>query len=276
MPLNGVLLLVGVVILACILAHRFTEKLPIPTLLVFIGLGMLFGENGLFRIRFNDYSLAEMVCSVCLIFIMYYGGFGTNWRAARPVAVQSMLLSTLGVLLTAGLTGLFIRLALHLPWLESLLIGSVIASTDAASVFNILRTRNLNLRFNTASLLELESGSNDPMSYMLTVVLVTLMTGGDISVPLVLIKQLAFGILFGVCVGYAAAVLLRRTHATMAQGDTIFVFASALIAYALPSLLGGNGYLSVYLCGILMGATPPFLRNGIWCDFLMRSPALPR
>lgn len=132
----------------------------------------------------------------------------------------------------------------------------MIASTDAASVFNILRTRNLNLRFNTASLLELESGSNDPMSYMLTVVLVTLMTGGDISVPLVLIKQLAFGILFGVCVGYAAAVLLRRTHATMAQGDTIFVFASALIAYALPSLLGGNGYLSVYLCGILMGNAP--------------------
>ena len=103
MPLNGILLLTGVVILACILAHRFTEKLPIPTLLVFIGLGMLFGENGLFRIRFNNYSLAETVCSVCLIFIMYYGGFGTNWRAARPVAVQSVLLSTLGVLLTAGL-----------------------------------------------------------------------------------------------------------------------------------------------------------------------------
>lgn len=256
MPLNGILLLVGVVILACILAHHFTEKLPIPTLLVFIGLGMLFGENGLFRIRFNDYSLAETVCSVCLIFIMYYGGFGTNWKAARPVAVQSVLLSTLGVLLTAGLTGLFIHLVLRLSWLESLLIGSVIASTDAASVFNILRSRSLNLKFNTASLLELESGSNDPMSYMLTVVLVTLMTGGDISVPLVLAKQLVFGILFGVCIGIAASFLLRRSHAAMAQGDTIFVFAAALIAYALPSMLGGNGYLSVYLCGILMGNAP--------------------
>lgn len=254
--MNGVLLLVGVVILACILAHHFTERLPIPTLLVFIGLGMLFGENGLFRIRFNDYSLAETVCSVCLIFIMYYGGFGTNWKTARPVAVQSILLSTLGVLLTAGLTGLFIHLVLQLSWLESLLIGSVIASTDAASVFNILRTRNLNLRFHTASLLELESGSNDPMSYMLTVVLVTLMTGGDISVPLVLAKQLIFGIAFGICIGFGAAVLLRRAHATMAQGDTIFVFATALIAYALPTLLGGNGYLSVYLCGILMGNAP--------------------
>ena len=174
---------------------------------------------------------------------MYYGGFGTNWRAARPVAVQSVLLSTLGVLLTAGLTGSFIHLVLRLSWLESLLIGSVIASTDAASVFNILRSRSLNLKFNTASLLELESGSNDPMSYMLTVVLVTLMTGGDISVPLMLAKQLVFGILFGVCIGFAAAFLLRRTHATMAQGDTIFVFAAALIAYALPSMLGGNGYL---------------------------------
>ncbi len=254
--MNSILLLVGVVILACILAHRFTDKLPIPTLLVFILLGMIFGENGLFRISFDDYRLSEVVCSVSLVFIMYYGGFGTNIKAARPVAVKSVLLSTLGVVFTAGLTGLFIHLVLRLSWLESLLIGSVIASTDAASVFNILRTQNLNLRDNTASLLELESGSNDPMSYMLTVVLVTLMSGQSVSVPIMLFQQLFFGTACGVLIGFAAAWLLRRAHATMAQGDTIFVFAVAVIAYALPSLLGGNGYLSVYLCGILMGNAP--------------------
>ena len=214
---------------------------------------MLFGENGLFRIRFNNYSLAETVCSVCLIFIMYYGGFGTNWRAARPVAVQSVLLSTLGVLLTAGLTGSFIPLVLQLSWLESLLIGSVLASTDAASVFNILRSKKLNLKNNTASLLELESGSNDPVSYMLTIVMLSLMSGESISIPLLLFKQIAFGLLCGLLLGKISVWVLNNISIRMEQGETIFVFAVAILAYALAGQLEGNGYLSVYLCGILMG-----------------------
>ena len=251
--MNSILLLVGSVILICILAYRFTARLPIPSLLVFILLGMAFGENGIFKIHFNDYSLSETVCSVCLVFIMYYGGFGTNIKAAKSVAVKSILLSTLGVVLTAGFTSAFIHFVLKLSWLESALIGSVIASTDAASVFNILRTRNLNLKDNTASLLELESGSNDPISYMLTVVLVSLMSGSSISVPFLLFQQLFFGILCGVLIGIAAIWVLRNVNFTVSQGQTILVFAVAIIAYALPNAIGGNGYLSVYLCGILMG-----------------------
>ena len=150
----------------------------IATPLAFILLGMLFGSDGLFKIPFDNYALAEQICSVALIFIMFYGGFGTSWKAARPVAVPSILLSSLGVVLTALLTGVFCYFVLGFPLLESFLIGAVLGSTDAASVFSILRARNLALKENTSSLLEVESGSNDPCAYMLTTVLLTAMQGG--------------------------------------------------------------------------------------------------
>ena len=247
------LLLMGIVILICIVLNRLIQRLAVPSLLIFIALGMVFGENGLFRIHFDDYQVANIICSVCLIFIMFYGGFGTNLKAARPVLAKSVVLSTLGVMLTAGLTGLFAHLALGLPLYESLLIGAVISSTDAASVFNILRTGHLSLKYGSASLLEVESGSNDPMSYMLTVILVSVMSGASVSVPRMLLSQVVFGVLCGVVMGKLAVLLLSRLTFSDDHGRTILVFAVAIIAYALPDLIGGNGYLSVYLCGILMG-----------------------
>ena len=131
-------------------------------LLAFILLGMFFGSDGVVKIPFENYQFAEQICSVALVFIMFYGGFGTNWNEAKPVAKKSIMLSTLGVIMTAGLTGLFCHFVLKIDILESLLIGSVISSTDAASVFSILRSKNLGLKDNTASMLEIESGSNDP------------------------------------------------------------------------------------------------------------------
>ncbi len=191
--MDHVLFLVGTVILICILMNRWVEKLAVPSLLVFIALGMCFGENGLLHIQFDDYAAVNTICSVSLIFIMFYGGFGTNLTAARPVAVQSVVLSTLGVACTAGSVAVFVHLVFHLSWAESLLIGSVISSTDAASVFSILRTKKLALKEHTDSLLELESGSNDPISYMLTSVAVAVLTRQEISVPLLLLQQIAFG-----------------------------------------------------------------------------------
>lgn len=251
--MNQLLLLVGTVILICILTSRLTEKLGVPSLLAFIALGMCFGVDGIFKIPFDDYGMSETICSVSLIFIMFYGGFGTNIKEARPVITRSILLSTLGVILTAGLTGLFVYGVLKLPILESLLIGSVIASTDAASVFNILRSKNLNLKDGTASLLEMESGSNDPISYMLTVVLTAMLTGQEISVPVMLFQQLFFGLAWGLVMGKGVVWILNRIQVDITQGKTIVVFAAAILAYTLPTMMGGNGYLSVYLCGILMG-----------------------
>lgn len=251
--MNSYLLLAGIVIVICILLHRFAEKLPVPSLLIFIALGMFFGENGPLGIVFNEYAVSENICSACLIIVMFYGGFGTNIRVAKPVAARAFSLASVGVFLTAALVALFCRYALGLEWLESFLIGAVLSSTDAASVFNILRSQKMALKDHTDSLLELESGSNDPMSYLLTVVMVSLVTGQEISVPILFLQQMIFGALGGILVGWGAVLLLNRFDFSMAQGKTIFVFAVAIIAYALPNAVGGNGYLSVYLCGILMG-----------------------
>ena len=129
---------------------------------------MFFGADGPLAINFDNFELVRDVCTFALVFIMFYGGFSTNWRQARPVAVKAFLLSSLGVVLTAALVGLFCHFVLGLELVASLLLGSVISSTDAVSVFFVLRSRRLHLRDNTASLLEVESGSNDPCAYMLT------------------------------------------------------------------------------------------------------------
>ncbi|MEE0800521.1 MAG: potassium/proton antiporter [Gemmiger sp.] len=251
--MNEILLLMGFVILICILLNGFLEKIPVPSLLIFIALGMLFGENGLLRISFDDYAAVNVICSVSLIFIMFYGGFGTNLHTARPVLVPATLMSTLGVAGTAGAVALFARAAFGIPWAECFLIGGVISSTDAASVFNILRSQKLALKYHTDSLLEIESGSNDPMSYMLTTVAICLLSGQPVSIPLLLFRQLSVGIVCGIAMGWVAVRLLHRQLLPSQQSHTIFLLAIMFLAYALPSVCGGNGYLSVYLCGIWIG-----------------------
>ena len=250
--MNQYLLLIGIVLILCIFTQKLTSKLPIPSLLMFLILGMLFGVDGIFKISFDNYLVSELICSACLIFVMFYGGFGTSFKAAKPVVLQSGLLATIGVLLTAFLTGGFVHFVLKVEWLQSLLIGSVIASTDAASVFGILKTSNLNLKDNTASLLEVESGSNDPMSYMLTIVLCTILGGQEISIITLLATQLLFGVLFGYLLGKISIRFLNRGLISN-ETKVIFVVGIVIFTYALSSTLGGNGYLSVYLCGIIMG-----------------------
>ena len=169
--MNIYILLTAIVITACVVCNRISSKFGIPMLLAFILLGMFFGSDGVIRIPFEDFEAAEQICSVALIFIMFYGGFGTKWSAAKPVMGRAALLSTAGVVVTAGLTGLFCHYALNINLAESFLIGSLVSSTDAASVFSILRSKRLNLKYRTASLLEVESGSNDPCSYMMTTIM---------------------------------------------------------------------------------------------------------
>ena len=252
-PMSKALLLIGFVILICILLNRLLEKIPVPSLLIFISLGMLFGENGILHIPFNDYAAVNTICSVSLIFIMFYGGFGTNLQAARPVLAPAAVLSTLGVAATAGITALCARWALGLSWAECFLIGSVISSTDAASVFSILRGKKLALRYHTDSLLEVESGSNDPMSYMLTMIAISLLKSQPISLPLLLAQQLSIGILSGLLAGFLAVRLMRQPFLDSQHSQTVLLLSIMLLAYAVPSVLNGNGYLSVYLCGIYIG-----------------------
>ncbi len=249
------LLLCAVILILCLAGNRLSHKFGVPALLLFMGLGMLFGSDGLFKIPFDNYQFAEQICSIALIFIMFYGGFGTNWNAAKPVAGRAGLLSSAGVILTAALTGLFCYFILRFAFLESMLIGAVISSTDAASVFSILRSKKLNLKEHTASLLEIESGSNDPFSYMLTVIILTLMQGSSSagSIAYLIFAQVVYGAIFGVVIVVAAIWILRRLSFSQSGMDTIFVLAVALLSYAIPTALGGNGYLSAYITGILIG-----------------------
>lgn len=255
MSLEILLLIVSFVIFICIIGGKLSSRFGLPTLFVFILLGMMFGSDGLFKIQFDDFKTAEKICSAALIFIMFYGGFGTRWSEAKPVAAKSILLSSVGVVLTSLFTGLFCYYVLKMDLLEGMLLGSVLGSTDAASVFSILRSRKLNLKYGSASMLELESGSNDPFAYMLTVLLLSMMSG-TASVEGV-IKMLAGQLIIGIVLGVVAALFASRFLSKFqfyGEGfDTIFVFAVAVLSYALSTALGGNGYLSTYLAGIILG-----------------------
>lgn len=249
------LLICTIVILLCVLVSRVTHRLGVPVLLAFIALGMLFGENGIFRIAFDNYVLAEQICTVALIFIMFYGGFGTNWNEAKPIAVKAAVLASGGVVLTAGLTGLVCVLFLKMPVLEALLLGSILSSTDAASVFSVLRSKKLGLRENTASLLEVESGSNDPFAYMLTIIVLSVMHGeasGGVLIWMTL-KQLLLGVFCGAAIALLIWAFLKRYHFPVPGFDMAFFIGIALLSYALPTALGGNGYLSAYIVGIVLG-----------------------
>lgn len=253
--MTSTLLIAAVIIIACVLGHKLSSRLGIPMLLVFILLGMFFGSDGLVKIYFDDFDFAEKICSAALIFIMFYGGFGTKWSTARPIVSKATLLSTVGVVLTAAITALFCHYALHIGLLESFLIGSVVSSTDAASVFSILRSKRLNLKDNTASLLEVESGSNDPFSYMLTVIVLAFMQGeqSGSSIAYMVFAQLIYGIGFGVLLAVLTIWILKRLRLPAMGFDAVLVFALVLLSYAAPAALGGNGYLSTYIFGIILG-----------------------
>ena len=248
------ILFCSIVIFSCIITNKFSNKLGMPSLVFFMFLGVLFGSDGLLKISFDDYDLTAKLCSIGLLFIIFYGGFCTKRIADNKVNLQAILLSSFGTILTAGFCTVFCFYVLKLSFIESFLIGSVISSTDAASVFSILRSRRLNLKYNTASILEMESGSNDPFAYILTILGITMLKGASVLTTLpLLFKQLFFGILFGVLIAYGALFLMKRTKLLTEGTDTIFIVAVALLSFSLSDLVQGNGYLSVYITGIILG-----------------------
>lgn len=241
----------GLILLICITSSKVLYRFGVPLLLIFIFLGMIFG---VMVIDFSDFQLTGKIASIALVFIMFYGGFGTNWSMARPKAAPSILMSTLGTIITFFITGVFVYLIFKISFLESLLIGAVVSSTDAASVFAILRSQKLNLEGSLASLLEVESGSNDPVACMLTLIILTLMGGGTVMnlIPLV-ISQIVIGVMIGTLIAMASIYLIRHANFEIESFYIIFIIAMAIISYSLSEWMGGNGYLSVYISGIIIG-----------------------
>lgn len=243
-------LILGIILILALFAIRFSNKHGIPALLLFIVLGMVFGAVGF---EFEDFEFADNFATFALMVIMFYGGFGTSWKMAKPVAKEAIILSSLGVVATALVTGLFCHYILGLNLLEGMLIGSIVGSTDYASVSNILRSKNLNLKYNTASLLELESGSNDPTAYTMTMVFLSVIIGTKVSIPILILSQVAIGIVMGFVLAFVIGKLLKKLSLGTDGLYAVFMVSSMLVTYAITGLVGGNGYLALYILGIYLG-----------------------
>ena len=249
-----ILILCSSVILLAIFSNKFLDALGIPALLFFMCLGMLFGTDAIFKISFEDFANTKDIASLALGFIIFYGGFCTKWTTAKPIIAKAAVLSTAGVFLTAVLTSVFCHFVLELSFLESFLIGAVISSTDAASVFSILKAKNLHLKENTAPLLEIESGSNDPMSYVLVILAITLMQNQSSGFVIALFfKQMIFGILIGVLVAKISIYIYEKTSIITDENGSLFIIALVLLSYLLPFFCDGNPFLAVYFLGIILG-----------------------
>ncbi|WP_221091386.1 potassium/proton antiporter [Deinococcus aquaedulcis] len=252
---EGYLLAAGVLLLVSLLVSRLGGRLGIPGLLLFLGVGMLFGSDGL-GIQFQDYGLAQAIGTVALCFILFQGGLDTNWAKTRPVVRRGLSLATVGVLATAGVMAAFTHYAFGFPWLTAWLLGAIVSSTDASAVFSVLKERNLGLKGDIDPLLEFESGGNDPMAVFLTVGILELMAHpgqGVLSIAPLFLKEMVLGALLGLALGRAALWLLNRVQLQFEGLYSVLMLALALIIFAGTALVGGSGFLAIYIAGVLLG-----------------------
>lgn len=276
---DNLLLLASMLVFAAILITKLGARIGTPTLLLFLLLGMVAGEDGI-GLKFEDFELAESLGHFAMTIILFAGGLETSLPETKPVMIQGVLLSTLGVFLTASFTGLFIYYvtgsaigALGASFMGCLLLASVMSSTDSASVFSVLRGKKMHLRQNLGPMLELESGSNDPMAYVLTILLVQMLSTkqvGPVSqLGLVwtgawtLLLQLAVGFAVGIGAGYATKFLLDKVKLQGRQLYSILILSIGFLTNGLASILYGNGLLALYVCAIVIGnkARIPYRRD---------------
>lgn len=254
-PIEHVLLWLSILLLLSVLASRASAKLGVPALLLFLAIGMLAGSEGPGGIGFDHPGLAQSLGVVALTIILFAGGLDTHWFDIRPVIWKGILLSTVGVCLTTGLVAWFAAAFLGFTLLEGLLLGAIVSSTDAAAVFTVLRTRHTRLRSKLTALLELESGSNDPMSVFLTVGMITLLTRADTSAmtlfPMFL-QQMILGGLLGYGLAKLMVVLVNRAGLEHDGLYAVLGLAMALFVYGLTTSIGGSGFLAVYVAALIL------------------------
>jgi cell volume regulation protein A len=269
MPISieSLLLIASVLFFISLFATKASNWFGVPVLLLFLAIGMIFGVDGLGS-KFENYKMAQTIGTVALCIILFSGGLDTKFKDIRPVWGPGIVLSTLGVLLTSLFTGIFIYYIVnalaggdyHISFLESLLLASVMSSTDSASVFSILRGRGVNLKNNLKPLLELESGSNDPMAYMLTLVLIQLITGDAASghnqyatAVLNFFLQFIIGAGAGFILGKGAVWLINKINLSNDALYPILLFTCGIFVFSATYFIMGNGYLAVYIAGLLIG-----------------------
>ncbi|MCS7018824.1 MAG: potassium/proton antiporter [Cytophagales bacterium] len=246
----------AILLLISILVGKTSFKFGIPTLLLFLIIGMLAGSEAIGGIYFDDARTAQFIGIVSLCFILFSGGMDTDWQAIRPIVWHGVSLSTIGVLLTAVSVGLFVTQITDFTLYEGLLLGAVVSSTDAAAVFSILRSKNLALKGNLRPILEMESGSNDPMAYVLTLAFLGMVTNPNtdlFSVIVMLLQQMIFGGISGLLLGRFSKFIINRIRLDFEGLYPALVMALMFLTFSATDLIGGNGFLAVYLCAVYLG-----------------------
>jgi cell volume regulation protein A len=246
----------AILLMFAVISSKLSERAGIPALILFLALGMLAGSDGPGGIFFNDASFARLVGTIALIYILFSGAIETNWASVQPVMTRGIILSTAGVFITAALVGFFAHIALNFPLKEGLLLGAIISSTDAPAVFTILRSRKLALKGNLKSLLELESGSNDPTAVFLTIAMIQIVIGAEYSAMGMILRFIytsLCGVLLGVVWAKIGSYVINRIRLDYEGLYPVMSMAMALMVYSMVEIAKGNGFLAVYVFGLVLG-----------------------
>ncbi|RAV28819.1 potassium/proton antiporter [Sinomicrobium soli] len=253
---ENILLIGSALLFISIIAGKTSYRVGLPTLILFLAIGMLAGSEGIGKIYFNDPKTAQFIGIVSLNFILFSGGLETNWKTIKPVLWQGISLSTLGVMITAASLGIFVWAISDFTIYEGLLLGAIVSSTDAAAVFSILRSKNIALKTNIRPTLELESGSNDPMAYFLTVAFLGLVLNPEESIwsvfPMFL-QQISLGALLGFLMGKVSRFVINKINIDFEGLYPVLAIALMFFTFSLTDFVGGNGFLAVYLCAVYLG-----------------------
>jgi potassium/hydrogen antiporter len=262
---DSFILILALLFIVGVLTTRFSTKLGVPSLILFILVGMVMGSDVLGIIYFDNAALTQMIGVIALVIILFEGGLQTNWNDVRPVIVPSLSLATVGVLLTSGIVAVAAKMILGLDWLESVLFGAIVGSTDAAAVFAVLKGHNISPKL--GSTLEAESGSNDPMAVFLTVAMIELITIPDTSIITLVgdfFLQMGVGLVLGFIFGKIAVKSLNTINLDSSGLYPVFATAFALLTYGLTAFFNGSGLLAVYIAAIMIGNAEIAYRHSIF------------
>jgi cell volume regulation protein A len=266
LPTAFLLVVAGVLMLVSVLLSRASGRSGLPVAMLFLGIGMAAGSDGPGGIEFNDYGSAFRLGTVALVLILFDGGLNTPLTAVRAAIRPASVLATVGVVATAGFLGLAAHLLFDFSWPVALLLGAIVSSTDAAAVFAVLRGSGLHLKRRVGTTLELESGLNDPMAVILTVALTqNLARGEGLGWGLLLSAavQMVVGGAMGLGIGWAGRLLIKRLRLQVAGLYPVMTLALAFLAFGLPTLFQGSGFLAVYAVGVLLGNETLRYRTGL-------------
>jgi cell volume regulation protein A len=253
---DQLILLASVLILLGILSSKLSARLGLPMLVLFLLVGMLAGEDGIGRIAFDNPQAAHALGTLALALILFDGGLQTPVQSIKQVWKPASILATLGVLVTAVVTGVAASYILQISLLEGLLLGAIVGSTDAAAVFSLLRNAGINLNSRLKSTLEIESASNDPMAIFLTVGLLEVLVNGlepGMGLAQLFLLQMGLGAVVGLAVGYVIVSIINRIHLQASGLYPILVTASGLLSFGVAANLGGSGFLAIFICGVMIG-----------------------